>query len=132
MKNLLITLIATVLLLSVAVIQAQPVRGFLTQGDSIVVVNPEFGKVVEIFLVDSAGGTNDTVVVEVKNPINGNWIGVSFVDQATNTRVTNLIPTAINNGKLYEVPLSHPAELRLRRTDVAGLSEKLYYYVRVR
>lgn len=118
-----------VLLVSCPAVEAQ--TGFLTEGDSIIVIDPGYQRVVEIVLVDSAS-TADTCVVEMLNPINNTWITIRVIDQLTGNGVTVLVPGVSATGKLYEVPLSYPAVLRLRKTDVAQLTERIYYSIRLR
>lgn len=129
MKNLLMIFTMLVLLFSCEPVFAQ--TGSLTQGDSIIVVDPGYNRIVEIVLVDSAS-TADTCVVEMLNPINNTWITIRVIDQLTGNGVTVLVPGVSATGKLYEVPLSYPAVLRLRKTDVAQLTESIYYNIRIK
>ena len=100
--------------------------GELTEGDSIVTFYSAGREWVEIFLVDSAT-TNDTVVAEVKNPINGNWTILGVKDQYNEDFINVMVPTVDADGKLYIIWVMYPKNIRLRKTDIHNLSENIDY-----
>ena len=102
--------------------------GELTTGDSIITFYSAGKEWVEVFLTDPAA-TNDTVIAEIKNPIDGSWITLGIKEQSSDNIVTELIPTASVSGKLYIIWMMYPKNIRLRKTDVHNLSEVMEYSI---
>ncbi len=102
--------------------------GELTLGDSIVTFWSAGREWIEIFLTDPAS-TNDTVIAEIKNPIDGSWITLGVKDQSAEAFITEMIPTASVAGKFYIIWVLYPKNIRLRRTDIDNLSEVMEYAI---
>jgi len=105
--------------------------GNLTTGDTTYTFFSAGREWVEIFLVDSLT-TADTAVVEIQNPINSDWITLGVKDQRAEEFVSEMIPGVAAGGKLYVIWLMYPRKVRLRKTDVHNLTEKLYYGIQTK
>ena len=103
--------------------------GNLTTGDSTIIFFAGDKAWIEIQLVDSLT-TDDTCVVEIVNEITGEWMIVGVKDQQEEEFVSVLTPGVSSEGKIYIVWLMYPRKIRLRKTDVHNISEKIYYSIK--
>ena len=83
------------------------------------------------FLVDSLT-TADSVVVEIQNPINDNWTRIGVKDQVAEDFISILAPGVDADGKLYIVWMLYPKKIRLRKIDVAQLTENIDYGIQTK
>jgi len=105
--------------------------GLLTTGDSTVTFYSAGKEWVEIFLMDSSS-TADSCVVERQTPINDNWITIGVKDQVAETFVSILSPGVSTTGRLYIVWMMYPGKIRLRKTDVHNISERISYGIQAK
>lgn len=109
---------------------AQTVRGYLSEGDSIKEYRTA-SQWVMIVLVDSAS-TADSAIVEKRSVFDRTttyWTPIGVKDLVEDEVVQYLVPGVNVNGRAYLVWLPYPQHIRLRKIDVAQLSEKLYYII---
>lgn len=107
------------------------VTGYLTTGDSVYVYYPnsiaEYDWI-QIVLIDSAtSSTADSMIIEIPNGYEG-WTAINCKNLKTFTDGYVLVPGKDNSGIAYMIWYAK-GRFRLRKTDVAQLTEKMYFTI---